>query len=195
MTADLFGQPLVAGFDYRPGMLSTAEEERLRRRLEAEDLTPFRFQGWTGKRMTKTYGWRYDFDDRSFAPADPFPDWLQPLCAKAAAIAGVGADQFVHALLARYDPGAGIGWHRDRPVFDNVVGFSLGSAANLRFRLRTDRGFDRVRFTVEPRSAYILTGQARHDWEHSIAPGETLRFSITLRTLSELGRRRSGLSG
>jgi hypothetical protein len=40
-----------------------------------------------------------------------------------------------------------------------------------------------------PRSAYSLSGEARHDWEHSISPGQTLRFSITFRTLSEKGRR------
>ena len=92
------------------------------------------------------------------------------------------------ALLIRYDPGAGIGWHRDRPVFDKVVGISLNTPARLRFRRRTPTGFDRLGLDVAPRSAYLLSGEARHDWEHSIAPGEQLRFSITFRTLSDLGR-------
>jgi alkylated DNA repair protein (DNA oxidative demethylase) len=92
-------------------------------------------------------------------------------------------------LLARYDPGAGIGWHRDRDVFDRVVGFSLGSAATLRFRRRKPEGFDRAKLDVAPRSAYLLAGEARRDWEHSIAPGDRLRFSITFRTLSDKGRR------
>jgi alkylated DNA repair dioxygenase AlkB len=191
MTADLFGETLLPGLEYQPDFVNPAEEEALIAELEAMDLSPFRIHGWTGKRKTHTFGWRYDFDDASFAPAEPLPDWLHPLWAKAAAFAGLEPDEFVHALLARYDAGAGIGWHRDRPVFDKVVGVSLGAPAVLRFRLRTDTGFNRVQLPVEPRSAYLLTGDARHQWEHSIAPGEQLRFSITFRTLSQLGRRKA----
>jgi alkylated DNA repair protein (DNA oxidative demethylase) len=188
MSADLFGEPLIAGLEYRPGFISVAEERGLLGHLQQEQLSPFRFHGWEGKRLTRTFGWRYDFDDASFAPAEPIPDWLKPLRAKAAELARVEPDDFAHALLIRYDPGAGIGWHRDRPVFDRVVGVSLGSPAVLRFRRRRPGGFDRTSLEVEPRSAYLLSGAARHGWEHSIAPGETLRFSITFRTLSDKGR-------
>ena len=189
MTADLFGETLLPGLDYRPDFIGKAEEQKLIEQLHTMDLAPFRFHGWTGKRKTHTFGWRYDFDDASFAPAEPLPGWLQPLREKAAAFAGLQADNFVHALVARYDPGAGIGWHRDRPVFETVVGVSLGGPAVLRFRQRTNSGFRRMPVPVEPRSAYLLSGEARHAWEHSIAPGEKLRFSITFRSLSELGRR------
>jgi alkylated DNA repair dioxygenase AlkB len=189
MTADLFGDPLIAGLEYRPDFITAQEERELIGHLSAAELSPFKFQGWTGKRLTRTFGWRYDFDDRSFAPSEPMPDWLLPLRAKAAAFASVAAEDFVHALLVRYDPGAGIGWHRDRPVFETVVGVSLGSPAMLRFRRRREGGFDRANIEVEPRSAYLLSGPARHEWEHSIAPGGTLRFSITFRTFSEKGRR------
>jgi alkylated DNA repair dioxygenase AlkB len=188
MSADLFGDPLIAGLEYRPDFISAAEEGELVKHLSAAELSPFKFQGWTGKRLTRTFGWRYDFDDRSFAPSEPIPEWLQPLRTKAAEFAGVTADDFVHVLLVRYDPGAPIGWHRDRPVFEQVVGVSLGSAAVLRFRRRREAGFDRANLQVEPRSAYLLSGPSRHEWEHSIAPGDTLRFSITFRTFSDLGR-------
>lgn len=189
MTADLFGDPLIAGFEYRPGFITAEEERDLIGHLSIAELSPFKFQGWTGKCLTRTFGWRYDFDDRSFAPSEPMPDWLLPLRGKAAAFANVSPDDFVHALLVRYDPGAGIGWHRDRPVFETVVGVSLGSPAVLRFRRRREGGFDRANIEVEPRSAYLLSGLARHEWEHSIAPGDTLRFSITFRTFSEKGLR------
>ena len=188
MTADLFGEPLIAGLEYRPDFITAPEERDLIGHLSIAELSPFKFQGWTGKRLTRTFGWRYDFDDRSFAPSEPMPDWLLALRAKAAAFANLAPDDFIHALLVRYDPGAGIGWHRDRPVFEAVVGVSLGSPAVLRFRRRRESGFDRANIEVEPRSAYLLTGPARHDWEHSIAPGETLRFSITFRSFSERGR-------
>lgn len=188
MTADLFGEPLIAGLEYRPDFISSDEEQALIAHLSEAELSPFRFQGWTGRRLTRTFGWRYDFDDQSFAPSDSIPDWLLPLRSKAAAFAGVEADDCVHVLLVRYDPGAGIGWHRDRPVFETVVGISLGTPAILRFRRRRPGGFDRAQVEVEPRSAYLLSGPARHDWEHSIAPGDSLRFSITFRTFSEKGR-------
>jgi alkylated DNA repair dioxygenase AlkB len=192
MTAGLFGDPLIAGLEYRPDFITTKEELDLIGHLSIAELSPFKFRGWTGKRLTRTFGWRYDFDDRSFALSEPMPDWLLPLRAKAAAFANLAPDDFIHALLVRYDPGAGIGWHRDRPVFEAVVGVSLGSPAVLRFRRRRESGFDRANIEVEPRSAYLLTGPARHEWEHSIAPGETLRLSITFRSLSEKGRRAAG---
>jgi alkylated DNA repair dioxygenase AlkB len=152
------------------------------------ELAPFRFHGWSGNRRTQSFGWRYDFDDASFTATAPIPDWLAPLRDKAAELAGVGPEHIAHALLARYDPGAGIGWHKDRSVFDRVVGVSLNSPATLRFRQRTPGGFRRFSLPVEPRSAYLLSGDARDEWEHSIVPGETLRFSITFRTMSDLGR-------
>lgn len=111
------------------------------------------------------------------------PDWLLPLRDRAAAWAGFDPESLPHALLIRYDPEAGIGWHRDRPVFDQVIGISLGAATTMRFRRRTARGFERRNLPLPPRSAYRLTGEARQDWEHSIAPMERTRWSITFRSL------------
>ncbi len=187
--ADLFGTPLIAGLKYAESVISMSEEHALLERLGGLELAPFRFHGWTGNRKTQSFGWRYDFEDASFTPAEPLPEWLVPLRARAASFAGVGANAFVHVLIARYDPGAGIGWHRDRDVFEQVVGISLGTAATLRFRRRTEAGFQRTKLEVARRSAYLLSREARHDWEHSIAPGEQLRFSVTFRTLSDKGRR------
>jgi alkylated DNA repair dioxygenase AlkB len=184
----LFDAPLIAGLAYREEVIGGGEEDALVEHLIAADLSPFRFHGWLGNRKTQSFGWRYDFDDASFSPAEPVPDWLEPLRATAATIAGVRPEDFVHVLLARYDPGAGIGWHRDRDVFEKVVGFSLMTPATLRFRRRRPRGFDRATLDVAPRSAYLLAGESRWDWEHSIVPGDRLRFSITFRTLSAKGR-------
>jgi alkylated DNA repair dioxygenase AlkB len=185
----LFDTPLIAGLRYEEAVIGEEDERALLDRLEALELAPFRFHGWQGNRKTQSFGWRYDFEDASFTPADPMPDWLQPLRRRAASFADLKPEEFVHALLARYDPGAGIGWHRDRDVFDKVVGFSLRTPATLRFRQRTASGFRRANLEVAPRSAYLLSGEARHDWEHSIAPGDALRFSITFRALSDKGRR------
>ena len=187
--SSLFDAPLIAGLDYREEFIGADEEQALIARLEALDLSPFRFQGWLGNRKTMSFGWRYDFDDASFTPADPIPDWLAPLRDRAAAFAGVEPGDIHHALTARYDPGAGIGWHKDRDVFDRVVGLSLNTAAVLRFRQRTPVGFRRAALEVAPRSVYLLSGEVRREWEHRITPGDQLRFSITFRTLSDKGRR------
>ena len=185
----LFDAPVIPGLTYRDEIIDAAEEQALLERLMPLDLAPFRFHGWLGNRKTQSFGWRYDFDDASFSPAEPLPEWLEPLRERAGTFAGLPPEDFVHVLLARYDPGAGIGWHRDRDVFEKVVGISLHTPARLRFRQRTAAGFRRVNLDVAPRSAYLLADEARWNWEHSISPGEELRFSITFRSLSDKGRR------
>jgi alkylated DNA repair protein (DNA oxidative demethylase) len=184
---DLFGIPEAAsvpGLAARDEFITGAEQAELIARIDGEALSPFRFQGWLGKRLTRSFGWSYDFDTGRFAQTDPLPDWLQPVRARAARFAGLVPADLVQALLIRYDPGAGIGWHRDRPVFEHVVGISLGNAATLRLRRRTATGFAREKLRLEPRSIYHLAGAARHDWEHSIAPMEVPRWSVTFRSLA-----------
>jgi DNA oxidative demethylase len=185
---DLFGEPRLAGLSRAHSFITLAEERALIASIDAAELTPFRFHGWLGKRLTASYGWRYDFDNASFGPADAIPNWLLPLRDKAARFAGREPEEFLQALLIRYDPGAGIGWHRDRQVFEHVVGVSLGAPATMRFRRRRLGGFDRAAAFLAPRSIYHLTGEARYEWEHSIAEMEVTRWSITFRSLSEKAR-------
>jgi alkylated DNA repair protein (DNA oxidative demethylase) len=184
---DLFGNASLAGLSQADAFVAPGEEQRLIASIDAAELSPFRFHGWLGKRLTASYGWRYDFDDASFAPTEAIPDWLL-LRAKAARFASLEPGELVQALLIRYDPGAGIGWHRDRPVFEHVLGISLGAPATMRFRRRKPGGFDRVSRLLATRSIYHLTGEARHEWEHSIAAMEVTRWSITFRSLSGEGR-------
>jgi alkylated DNA repair protein (DNA oxidative demethylase) len=185
---DLFGEAGLAGLSQADAFVTSSEEQMLIASIDAAELSRFRFHGWLGKRLTASYGWRYDFDDASFARAEAIPDWLLPLRAKAARFACLQPAELVQALLIRYDPGAGIGWHRDRPVFEHVLGISLGAPATMRFRLRKPGGFDRASVLLAPRSIYHLTGEVRHQWEHSIAAMEVTRWSITFRSLSEKGR-------
>ena len=188
---DLFDSALVPGLTQADEIITPGEEAALIAQIDAVELSPFRFQGWLGKRVTHSFGWRYDFDTARFTEAEPLPDWLLPLRAKAAAFADMAPEDFVHALLIRYDPGAGIGWHRDRPVFEHVVGISLGNPATLRLRRRTDKGFERASALLEPRSIYHLSGEARHQWEHSIAAMEVPRWSITFRSLAQSAQKPS----
>jgi len=186
---DLFDEPAIPGLARAEGLVTPAEEQELIAGIDAAPLAPFRYHGWEGRRLTASYGWRYDFDKASFSPTEPIPDWLLPLRERAARFAGLEPDALEQSLLIRYDPGAGIGWHRDRPVFDQVLGLSLGAPAVMRFRRRRPVGFDRLSVPLAPRSLYHLTGEARHEWEHSIAPMAVTRWSITFRSLSEKGRR------
>jgi alkylated DNA repair dioxygenase AlkB len=189
---DLFGEPAVPSLAQAEAIITPSEEQALIAAVDAAPLAPFRYHGWEGRRLTLSYGWRYDYADASFVAAEPIPDWLLPLRERAARFAGLEADALVQSLLIRYDPGAGIGWHRDRPVFEHVLGLSLGAAAAMRFRRRRPGGFDRVAVPLAPRSLYHLTGAARHEWEHSIAAMAVTRWSVTFRSLSEKGRRQAG---
>jgi alkylated DNA repair dioxygenase AlkB len=186
---DLFGiprpMPHMSGLSQADAIVTPTEEEALTAAIDAAALSPFRFHGWLGKRLTAAFGWQYDYENASFEPAGPIPDWLLPLRERAARFAELDPAALVQALLIRYDPGAGIGWHRDRPVFEHVLGISLGTPATMRFRRHRPGGFDRAAVPLAPRSIYHLTGEARHRWEHSIAPLETTRWSITFRSLSD----------
>ena len=173
---------LPEGFAYRPEFVAHAEEAELVAHLRELPFAPFQFHGFEGNRRVVSFGWRYDFNEGGLKRAEPFPGWLRALALRAAAFANVPPEAFAHALLTEYAPGAGIGWHRDRRQFEDVVGVSLLAPCRFRFRLRTADGWRRAAFVAEPRSAYLLRGPSRTDWEHSIPPLETLRYSITFRT-------------
>lgn len=181
---DLFrsdGRP--EGLRYEAEFLSAGEERGLLAELAALPFRPFEFQGFTGKRETVSFGWSYRFDGTGLAAAAPIPDWLLPVRDRAAAFAGLPHEALVQALVIRYGEGAGLGWHRDRPVFDDVLGVSLLSAAPLRFRRKQGDKWQRFTLRADPRSLYLLRGPARTEWQHSLAPVETLRYAITFRSL------------
>ncbi|MEG3175070.1 alpha-ketoglutarate-dependent dioxygenase AlkB [Sphingomonas sp. RB3P16] len=188
MMLDLFDTPILPGLRAVEDFVTAAEARALVAAIDAAELTPFRFQGWTGKRLTHSFGWHYDFDDGRFAQAAPIPEWLEPLRGRAEAMAGLDAGVLVQALVIRYDVGAGIGWHRDRPHFEHVVGISLGAPATMRFRRRVGERFERATAPLTPRGAYHLSGEARYLWEHSISEMDAPRWSITFRSLSDKGR-------
>jgi len=134
MQSELFARPRLSGVAQAEAIITPGEEQALIRSIDELELSPFRFHGWLGKRMTASFGWNYDFDTARFAPTEPIPAWLLPLRAKAARFARLVPADLAQALLIRYDIGAGIGWHRDRLVFEHVVGISLGNTATLRLR-------------------------------------------------------------
>jgi alkylated DNA repair dioxygenase AlkB len=172
---------------YELDFLSHAEETQLLGELEALPLREARYKSYTAKRRIASFGWQYDFSSSELSPAPPLPPFLAPLRDKVAQWLSVPAARFVHAVVTEYKPGTALGWHRDIPHFETVGGVSLGSACRMRFRpfpLRKNRREGTVTLDLQPRSIYVLQGQARWRWQHCIPTTRNLRYSITLRTPS-----------
>ena len=175
---------LPEGFRYLPELIGGADEDFLLEHVRELPFRDFEFHGYTGKRRVVSFGWHYDFSGRRLRKADAIPDYLLPLREKAASFAALEPKEFQHALIIEYGPGAGIGWHRDKAVFGEVVGISLLSPCVFRMRREVyTKKWERVNLVTEPRSAYFLSGPARFEWEHSIPQMDALRYSITFRTL------------
>lgn len=177
---------LPAGFAYHPEWITAEEESTLLGHIERLRFCEVRMHGVTAKRKVVHFGWDYGYDSWTISPTEPVPEWLLTLRARAAGVLGAAPEAVEEVLVTRYEPGAGIGWHRDAPMFGPVViGVSLLGTCRMRFQ-RTVAG---QRYTAEavlsPRSLYILAGEARAAWQHSIPPAKQLRYSITLRTLKE----------
>jgi alkylated DNA repair dioxygenase AlkB len=170
------------GFAYHAAAFSEAEERAWLEVLRPLPFKPFEFHGYLGKRQIVSFGWRYDYAGRRLRESDPMPAFLLPLRERAAAVAGLDAARLQQALVTEYDAGVTIGWHRDKPMFEDVVALSFLSPCRLRLRRRSDGGWQRWAAEIAPRSIYRLSGAARHEWEHSIPPVESKRYSVTFRT-------------
>ena len=177
------GPLLPAGFRYQGDLLSPEAEQDLIARFADLTFKEFEFQGFVGKRRTVSFGWHYDFNQSRLREAEEMPPFLLPLRDSAAAFAGIPASEFQHVLVTEYGPGAAIGWHKDKAVFGEVVGISLLSPCVFRFRRRTGSAWERASLIAAPRSAYLLRGPSRTEWEHSIPAVDSLRYSITFRNL------------
>ena len=177
------GPVLPDGFRYQANVVAPADEETLLEHIRLLPFREFEFQGYTGKRRVVSFGWKYDFNERVLHEVEDMPEFLLSLRSTAADFAGMRPEQLQQVLVSEYAEGAGIGWHRDKAVFGDVIGISL--LAPCRFRLRRKAGatWERVSITAEPRSAYLLRGLSRTEWEHSIPEVDSLRYSITFRNL------------
>jgi alkylated DNA repair dioxygenase AlkB len=175
---------LPEGFRYQGDVIGRDEEQALVASMADLPFQEFEFGPYRGKRRVVSFGWQYRFDGSGLHQAEPMPGFLLALRERAGAFAGAEGDALRHALVTEYRPGAAIGWHKDRSVFGVTVGVSLLSACRFRFRRKAGAGWQRASLLVEPRSAYLLAGEARDQWEHSIPAVDALRYSITFRTLA-----------
>ena len=183
---DLFGAPAPVypeGFRYEPELISRDEETALLEHVRALPFREFEFHGFVGKRRTVSFGWHYDFASERLRTADDMPAFLLTLRESAARFAGMAPERLQHVLVTEYADGAGIGWHRDKAVFGEIVGISLLAPCTFRLRRQSADGWERVNLVAEPRSAYLLSGPSRTEWEHSIPGVDALRYSITFRNL------------
>jgi alkylated DNA repair protein (DNA oxidative demethylase) len=179
---------LPPGFVYRPELLTSDEAHAILAGVARLDYDEVRMRGQVARRRTAHFGWTYGYETWRIEPGPPIPEFLLALRPSAGALAGVAAGDLVEVLVTHYPPGAGIGWHRDAPMFGLVVGVSLASACRLRFQ-RGKGGERRTAAAVlEPRSAYVLDGAARWQWQHAIPPGRAERYSVTYRTLRRTPR-------
>jgi alkylated DNA repair dioxygenase AlkB len=173
---------------YATDVLAPEEEQGLLDALSSLPFKEFEFHGFFGKRRVVSFGWHYDFNGGGLRTAGELPEFLLPIRERAAHFAGVAPAALEHALILDYPPGAAIGWHKDRPAFGDVIGISLLAPCTFRLRRKTGTTWERRSLTAEPRSAYLLRGPARNEWEHSIPPVAERRYSITFRTLRENAR-------
>jgi len=189
---DLFApsQPVAthsmpAGFRYAPGLIDAGEEARLTAAFADLPFKEFEFRGFLGKRRVVSFGFRYDYNGGGLQTAAPMPAFLLPLRERAAAFAGLPPARLAHALITEYRPGTSIGWHRDRPHYDDVIGISLSSACTFRMRRKRGSDWERASLRLDPRSIYLMRGPSRWEWEHSIPAVDALRYSITFRSLRD----------
>ena len=178
--------PGPQGFVYQPAFIALEEEAALLDGIRDLSLQEAQFKQFTARRRTMMYGSTYDFDRNVSEPAPSLPDFLMPLRDEVARWVGLPAEAFAHGLVSEYRPGTPLGWHRDVPDFEVIVGVSLGSAARMRLRPyrpgERNKREDVIAMELQPRSAYQIRDAARWEWQHSIAPTDALRYSITFRT-------------
>jgi alkylated DNA repair dioxygenase AlkB len=176
---------LPEGFRYKNDLISIAEEAALVRQIETLPFREFEFHGYKGKRRVVSFGWRYDFSKSAVLRTDDIPAFLVDLRDTAARFAEIAGEALQQVLVSEYQEGAGIGWHRDKAVFGDVVGISLLSPCSFRLRRKQGDKWERVTVEAQPRSAYLLRGPSRTEWEHSIPGVDALRYSITFRNLND----------
>ena len=181
------------GFRYREAFISCAEERELLDRIGGVEFAAFEMRGVVARRRVAFFGAAYNDAD---GPALPIPEFLRPVRARFAEWAEVAADDFAMALINEYRAGAPIGWHRDAPQYGIVAGLSLRSPCRMKFRpyvspralasgAQSGRAARRTTHeaVLSARSAYLMTGPSRTDFEHSIPAVASLRYSVTFRTL------------
>jgi len=173
------------GFRYAPEFLTAADEGELLAYIERTDWSEVRMHGVMAKRRVAHFGLKYAYESRQTLEGPPIPEYLLGVRGRLAIWAETRAEDLVEAIVTEYAPGAGIGWHRDAPMFDIVVAVSLAGAVRMRFRRVQDPSGPKIDTVLEARSAYLLSGSVRWQWQHHIPPAKELRYSVTFQPCAD----------
>src|SRR5688500_5518993 len=171
------------GLLYERDFIGAEGEAALLEEIDRLPLQGAKYKTCAARRRIAVFGSAYDFETYELGPAPPLPAFLKPLKERVSSLIGVSPESFPHALINEYRPGTPLGWHRDVPEFELVVGVSLAGACRMRFRPSPPhKGTKVFVLDLEPRSVYVLRDEIRWRWQHSVAPTRELRYSITFRT-------------
>jgi alkylated DNA repair dioxygenase AlkB len=166
------------GFIYEPDFITPAEEKTLMAEFKKAPLKTFNFKGYESKRRGKSY-----------TKERGFPTKLRPILERVSKFLKIKLETIEHALISEYIPSTGIGWHRDQPPYDKIIGLSFGTAVPFRFRklspIKDKKKWEHITITAEPRSLYVMAGESRSLWQHSIPPVPDWRYSLTMRTITQ----------
>lgn len=149
---------LPAGFEYQAEFVSPDEEALLLEHFQRLDFREYEFHGYLGKRRIVSFGRHYDTDENTVRNSSDIPDFLLVLRQRAADLARLAPSELQQALVTEYPLGAGIGWHRDRPAYRDIIGISFGSSCRFRLRRKKASSWERASLIVEPRSVYRCAG-------------------------------------
>lgn len=178
---------LPEGLLYKRDFLREDEERCILEEIRRLCFSEIRMRGVTARRRVVHYGLIYGYDSRSAMPGPAIPDFLESLRHRCAEWLDLAPESLAEALVTEYTPGAGIGWHRDAPMFGAIIGVSLLAPCRMRFRQNNDEADTlAAQVQLDPRSAYALTGESRNHWQHTIPPMKTLRYSVTFRTVARM---------
>lgn len=183
---------LPAGFSFWPDFISLAEERELKEAISKIEFSEIEMHGVVARRRAAHFGLRYSYASKKISEGPPIPDFLLPARARFAEKLGIAPEGFPQALINEYTAGSAIGWHIDGPVYEIIAGFSI--VGDCTFKLRplaenkkeSDEKQKGISFLQPARSAYVMSGDVRWHWQHSIPPTKALRYSVTFRTLKNV---------
>jgi len=179
---------LPEGFVYNPNFITEAEEIRLTQAIEKFDLQNMKFHEYEAKRKVISFGKGWSFTEQRLKEGNPIPDEFDFIVEKIATQLSIPKELIAQFLITEYPVGSVINWHRDAPPFDIVAGVSLLTDCNFKLRPHDKEKQTRsatISLNVQRRSLYSMQGPAKTEWQHSTAPVNKVRYSLTFRTLKE----------
>ena len=180
------GPVLPGGFNYYPGFISEAEEAQLVQCIEKFDLQNMKFHEYEAKRKVISFGRGWSFTEQQLKQGNPIPGGFDFLIEKIAAKLAISKKLIAQFLITEYPAGSVINWHRDAPPFDIIAGVSLLTDCTFKLRPHDKEKQTRsatISLPVQRRSLYSMQGPAKTEWQHSTAPCNRARYSLTFRTL------------